>query len=38
VRVISADLPDYELKTLAMQLGITFALEDAIDEGKKMEG
>lgn len=38
VQVISADLPDYELKTLAMQLGITFALEDAIDEGKEMEG
>lgn len=28
VRVISADLPTYELKTLAQQLGIAFAAED----------
>lgn len=29
VRVVSADLPDYELKTLAQELGITVAVEDA---------
>jgi len=28
VRVVSADLPDYELKTLAQELGITVSVED----------
>ncbi|NVJ97483.1 MAG: EAL domain-containing protein [Alphaproteobacteria bacterium] len=29
VRVVSADLPDYDMKTLAQELGITVAVEDA---------
>ena len=29
VRVVSADLPDYDMKTLAQELGITIAVEDA---------
>lgn len=29
VRVVSADLPDYAMKTLAQELGITVAVEDA---------
>lgn len=32
VRVIAADLPTYELKTLAQKLGITCSLEDPIED------
>ena len=29
VMVVSADLPDYELKTMAQELGINVSVEDA---------
>ncbi len=33
VQVVSADLPDYRMKSLAHELGITVALEDAVETG-----
>lgn len=33
VLVVSADLPDYRMKSLAQELGITVALEDAAEAG-----
>jgi len=36
VMVVSADLPDYEMKTMAQELGISVSVEDSAELGEKL--